>query len=250
MLRKSSLLILTVAISIAFPAFGQFTGDGFKNVVVGSKHDLSANANVTGATAVCEFCHAPHKIPGMGNGTPNGAQPPLLWNIQVKSGPYATYGGSSTLNATDLRDPSTASSTKQAAYMSLLCLSCHDGAITAASFYYTDVIGTVGSITPPTIGESGGNGLSNDHPVDFTYSAALATADGGLQTPTEGAGVRIPYVGKNKPLPLFKDQIADTSGRLECATCHNPHDNSLNGGSYFLRMDNTKSAICLNCHGN
>jgi predicted CXXCH cytochrome family protein len=108
----------------------------------------------------------------------------------------------------------------------------------------------VNTITPPNIGNSSGAGLANDHPVDFTYSAALATAAGGLQTPTEGASVRIPSVGKTKPLPLFKDQNTDASGRLECATCHNPHDNSLNGGNYFLRMDNTGSALCLNCHGN
>src|SRR5262245_31498609 len=107
----------------ACPAFAQFTGDGFKNLVAGSKHDLSTNPDVgvSGATAVCEFCHAPHKIPGDFNGTPNGTQPPLLWNIQVKPGPYATYGGSSTFQALDVRDPSTASPTKAAAYMSLLC---------------------------------------------------------------------------------------------------------------------------------
>lgn len=250
------LALLTGTLVIACPVYAQFTGDGFKNTVVNSKHDLGANpdTNTTGSTAVCEFCHAPHKIAATTDGVSNGAgtnpQPPLLWNLQMKAGPYATYGGSSTFAATDIRDPSTASATKQGAYMSLLCLSCHDGAITKASFYYTDVLGSGPTITPPNIGESGGNGLSNDHPVDFTFSASLATNAGGLQTPTEGAAVRIPYVGKNKPLPLFKDQSSDASGRLECATCHNPHDNTLNGGNYFLRMENAGSALCLNCHGN
>ena len=250
-MKRKELMLMTATLFVASPAFAQFTGDGFKNLVVGSKHDLSANAGVTGATAVCEFCHAPHKIPNMFNGVPTGTPPPLLWNLQVKPGPYPVYGGSSTFAATDLRDPSTASPTRAAAYMSLLCLSCHDGSITGASFYYTDVLGTVGTIsTIPNIGNSGAGGLANDHPVDFTYSAALATGNGGLQTPIEGAGVRIPVVGKTTGLPLFKDQTTDASGRLECATCHNPHDNSLNGGNYFLRMDNTKSGLCLNCHGN
>jgi predicted CXXCH cytochrome family protein len=256
------LTFITAALVVVSPAFAQFTGDGFKNLVVGSPHDLSVNPDlgITGATAVCEFCHAPHKIPNYG-GVPAGQAAPMLWNIQVKTVTYPTYGNSPILAALDVRSPSEAGPTKQAAYMSLLCLSCHDGGVAPASFYYTDILGgqsflsnsTLASKSAqmiPNIGNSAGAGLANDHPVDFTYSAALATAAGGLQTPTEGAAVRIPYVGKNKPLPLFKDQPTDTSGRVECATCHNPHDTTYNGGSYFLRMDNTGSAVCLNCHGN
>ena len=103
-------------------------------------------------------------------------------------------------------------------------------------------MGGAGSVTPPIIGTGG---LANDHPVDFTYSVALATADGGLKSPTEGASVRIPYVG-SPALPLFKDQLSDVSGRLECATCHNPHNHTNND---FLRVANTGSSLCLNCHG-
>jgi predicted CXXCH cytochrome family protein len=250
---------MAAALAVASPVFAQFTGDGFKNTVVGSPHDLSANADVgiAGATAVCEFCHAPHKIPGMYGGVPLGvAAPPMLWNLQIKTVTYPTYGNSPILAALDVRSPSEAGPTKQAAYMSLLCLSCHDGSISAASFYFSDPVifgnlASMGAINViPNIGNSAGAGLANDHPVDFTYSAALATSAGGLQTPTEGAAIRIPYVGKNQPLPLFKDQPTDTSGRVECATCHNPHDNTKNGGNYFLRMENAGSAVCLNCHGN
>lgn len=254
------LILMTAVLAAVSPVFAQFTGDGFKNSVVGSKHDLGANTDLglTGTTtAVCEFCHAPHKIPGMFNGVPTGVSaPPMLWNIQIKTVTYPTYGNSPILAAIDVRSPSQAGPSKQAAYMSLLCLSCHDGGVAPASFYYTDVLGSMTNLAStsaqviPNIGNSAGAGLANDHPVDFTYSAALAAAAGGLQMPTEGGSVRIPYVGKNKPLPLFKDNPGDTSGRVECATCHNPHDNSLNGGNYFLRMDNTSSAVCLNCHGN
>jgi hypothetical protein len=264
-MKTKKLILITATLVMACPVFAQFTGDGFKNTVVGSKHDLSATATsgllasnvgqITGTTAVCEFCHAPHKIQaiaGSSNGYPTTATaPPMLWNLQVKTVSYPTYGNSPTLAASDIRDPSTAGPGNQAAYMSLLCLSCHDGSITAASFYYTDVLGTVGTITPPNIGNSSGAGLANDHPVDFTYSASLAATAGGLQTPLEGASVRIAAVGKTKPLPLFKDQPTSPSGRVECATCHNPHDNTTyNGGNYFMRMDNFGSALCLNCHGN
>jgi predicted CXXCH cytochrome family protein len=234
--RKVLLVILMLGVSGY--AYGQFTGDGPKNTILNTKHDLRSKS--TGGTAVCEYCHSPHKT------TPLTTEPPLLWNVTLKTGPYAPYAGSSTFNATDIRDVSTASSANSAAYMSLLCLSCHDGAISLASFYKQwDVLGTAVAATPPNIGDSSGSGLSNDHPVDFTYSVALATADTGLKSPTEGAGVRIPYVGTT-PLPLFKDQATGTSGRLECATCHNPHNYT---NDDFLRMNNDGSALCLNCHG-
>ncbi len=241
-MKVKRFLLIVFVLALGGYGYAQFTGDGSKATIIGSDHDLSDN--FTGATAVCEFCHVPHKL---SNPT---LIVPLLWNVQVKAGPYSTYGstGASTFNATDIRDPSTASSTNGAAYMSLLCLSCHDGTVTQSNFYQiTSGMGGAGSISPPNIGEQSSAGLSNDHPVDFTYSAALATEDGGLRTPTEGASVRIPYVGAGN-LPLFKDTASATSGRVECATCHNPHNQSPNGSGKFLRMSNNASALCLNCH--
>ena len=34
-------------------------------------------------------------------------------------------------------------------------------------------------------------------------------------------------------------------GLVECASCHDPHDNS---NAPFLVMANTASALCLTCH--
>lgn len=229
---KTFLLVVGLSLSV----YGQFVGDGPKQTIIGTDHDL--RGKFAGATAVCEFCHVPHKFNSLTN------NPPLLWNVQVKPGPYATYSGSSFDGQTTVRDPSTASTTNGAAYMSLLCLSCHDGTVTQASFYQvTSGMGGAGSFTAPNIG--GTSGLANDHPVDFVYSVALATTDGGLKSPTEGASVRIPYVG-TPALPLYKDQPTDVSGRLECATCHNPHNDT---NDQFLRQANNGSAMCLNCHG-
>jgi predicted CXXCH cytochrome family protein len=234
-MKRNNVLLVVVMLALSGYAYGQFAGDGSKQTIIGTKHDLHTTFS---GTVVCEYCHTPHKYNSL------TTQPPLLWNVQVKSGPYATYSSPSFDGSATIRDVSTASSTTGASYMSLLCLSCHDGTVTQASFYQVwDEMGGAGSITPPNIG--GTSGLQNDHPVDFTYSVALATADGGLKAPTEGAGVRIPYVG-SPALPLFKDQPTDVSGRLECASCHNPHNNA-NGD--FLRMSNSGSGLCLNCHG-
>jgi predicted CXXCH cytochrome family protein len=235
-MKGKTVLLVIMMLTLSGYASGQFTGDGPKQTIVGTDHDL--HTTFSGGTAVCEYCHVPHKFNSL------TTQPPLLWNVQVKPGPYATYSSPSFDGSSSIRDPSTASSTSGASYMSLLCLSCHDGTVTQASFYQiTSSMGGAGSVTPPNIG--GTSGLQNDHPIDFTYSVALATADGGLKAPTEGASVRIPYVG-SPALPLFKDQPTDVSGRLECATCHNPH-NASNGK--FLRMANSSSSLCLNCHG-
>lgn len=232
-MKVCKVLLVALVLVMGSYAYGQFTGDGPKQTIVGTDHDL--HTKFAGGTVVCEYCHVPHKFNSL------ATQPPLLWNVQVKPGPYATYSSSS-MNGTT-RDPSTASSTNNAAYMSFLCLSCHDGTVTQASFYQvTSGMGGAGSFTAPNIGTGG---LANDHPVDFTYSVALATADGGLKSPTEGAGVTIPYVG-TPALPLFKDQPSDVSGKLECATCHNPHNNA---NDPFLRQSNSSSALCLNCHG-
>ena len=134
-------------------AFGQFTGSGPKGTIVGTHHDL--RTEFAGATAICEFCHVPHKFNTL------ATNPPLLWNVQVKPGPYSTYSSSSFDGSATIRDPSTASSINGAAYMSLLCLSCHDGTVTQASFYQvTSGMGGAGAFTAPNIG--GTTGLAND----------------------------------------------------------------------------------------
>lgn len=232
MLLKRLIALLIIFTISGFASGQAFTGDGWKNNVVNSSHDLSTDFSTT---QVCEFCHTPHKFTATAN-------PPLLWNVTVATGPYTTYSSSSFNGAADIRDP--AAGTGDASYMTLLCLSCHDGTVTEASFYELPTGAGTATLNPPDVGFGG---LANDHPVDFTYSVALATADGALQSPTEGATVAIPYVGVTNDLPLYKDLPGDTSGRMECATCHNPHDDT-NGR--FLRMGNTASALCLNCHGN
>ena len=246
-MRPFKILAILCVLSLAGVAYGQQTGtgDGFKNLVRNSKHDMTLDhgypnpqPNFVGSTALCEFCHAPHKYNAV------GTEPPLLWNIQVRANGFQTYSSSSFEGVASIRDPSNASPTNAAAYYTLLCLSCHDGTVTDTGLY-RKTSGIVGTGTLSGRSLTAVNGLMNDHPVDFTYSAALATTDGGLQIPNEGAGGATTRVGAGN-LPLFKDQPGDTSGRLECATCHNPH-NPTNGK--FLRLANNRSSLCLNCHG-
>jgi len=55
-------------------------------------------------------------------------------------------------------------------------------------------------------------------------------------------GTKISF-GASAPLPLVGSSTANAT--VECASCHNPHDNSLGN---FLRRANAGSASCLSCH--
>lgn len=198
--------------------------------VVGSKHDFtewtgSSTLQSTNETEVCIFCHTPH-----------GASASPLWNRNLDSSAYTMYS-SPTLTATDMPSAPTG--------ISLLCMSCHDGvsAINVVVNYGTvnpiimkdyTKLGDVPSY-PPSRNPNLTKDLSNDHPVSFTYDTTLANNDGGLHDPgTNGANIT--------PLKLY-------SSKLECATCHDPHDEgTLIGTEKFLRMSNSSSDMCLKCH--
>jgi predicted CXXCH cytochrome family protein len=191
--------------------FLSFVGMGFGQIT-GSAHDFSGAAwNAT--TELCIVCHTPHNA----NLTVTTAP---LWNHSVTAVAAYTLYSSSTLNAVP----------GQPGNESRLCLSCHDGTVALENF---------GGFTTGTNMIAGsanvGTALNNDHPISFVYDAALATADGGLYNPAtalSGLGGTI-----NADM-LF-------TGRMECASCHDVHDD-IHG--MFLRVDNTGSALCLTCH--
>ena len=86
-----------------------------------------------------------------------------------------------------------------------------------------------------------GTDLRNDHPVAIAYEAARAANPSSYITQAI-SGTKI-TVGTTAPLPLYGSSTANAT--VECASCHNPHNNSLGN---FLRKANTGSAMCLTCH--
>jgi predicted CXXCH cytochrome family protein len=159
-----------------------------------------------------------------------------LWNKTLSA--TTTYGvyASTTLNATPAEIGGGTG-------VSNLCMSCHDGTVAVNNLGNTSPVGTptmgsgteldatgrIGSARPANMGAS----LSNDHPINFTYNAALATADGDLAIPTSTM-----HVDAAHNIPLY-------GGQMQCGSCHNPHNNA-NGS--FLRMSNAGSALCRTCH--
>jgi len=187
--------------------------------VVGSSHDLSAALPTS--QRVCVFCHTPHQ--------PTGQITDPLWNHTLSA--TASYGvyASATLDATptDIGGGSAVSN---------LCMSCHDGTIGLGSLYNDpNIAAAPGEETPSNSGTfmTGnsllGTDLTNDHPINFTYDTALATADGGLEDPATTPAVAALLSG----------------GTVQCSSCHDPHDPT---NVPFLRMSNAASALCTTCH--
>jgi len=201
---KTLKLLFSLIFIAAFASvgFGQITG---------SAHDLSGEAwNTT--TEICIVCHTPH------NGS--GAVGAVLWNHAETVATFTVYA-STTLDAT----------VGQPSGTSKLCLSCHDGTVGLEDF------GGAGGTTYISGDALVGTDLGNDHPISFTYDAALSGADVGLHDPT------------TQPSGLGSTITADLlfGESLECASCHDVHNNGL-GSDYLLRLDNAASALCLTCH--
>lgn len=128
-----------------------------------------------------------------------------LWNHEMSTATYTMYSGVP-------NQPGTASK---------LCLSCHDGTVALDSY------GGASGSTMLTGDANLGTDLSNDHPI-----AVLYPADGTdfVVDPTPSG------------INLYNEGVED---RVECGSCHNPHDNQY---TYFLNVQITGSQLCLACH--
>jgi predicted CXXCH cytochrome family protein len=222
-------ILLFACLLMAVPAMAQSN-------VADTMHNLSATAGAdqitdrsTDEDQICVFCHTPHQA------TP--AAP--LWNhTQTGVASYGVYV-SPTLDAADIADIG------GGVDVSNLCMSCHDGTLgvndlgnpandtggnpAMGSGTELDASGRILAARPTNMGTS----LSDDHPVNFTYDSALASADGGLVTPFSSA-----YVDAAQEIPLF-------NGKVQCASCHDPHDNT---NEPFLTKTNSGSQLCSTCH--
>jgi predicted CXXCH cytochrome family protein len=118
--------------------------------------------------------------------------------------------------------------------VSKLCLSCHDGTVSLDSF--GTATGGINFITGTALF---GTDLSNDHPISFTYDAALALADLGLNDPTTAPSGIVAEIDDDMLFGVLNDQ-------LECASCHDPHNGA--GVAPMLLKDNAASALCTTCH--
>ena len=237
-------IVLLAALGVLVSA----TSASAQATIAGGRHDLSAGSALRNSdTAIngqtCVFCHTPH----------GGATTIPLWNRNAPTGAGYQLYTSTTMGAAS---PGAAG---VAAGMSGACLSCHDGSIAV------DVLLNLGGVAKAantsfvrqagaeaTFGTAGtgafnlmtggmpfmGTDLRNDHPITIIYETARAVTSSEFITQAI-TGSKI-TVGT---LPLFGSATATAT--VECASCHNPHNNT---NAPFLRKSNGNSALCLTCH--
>ena len=186
---------------------------GIAQSVVNTVHNLSVSGpgsiRASSEQEICIFCHTPH------NSKPDSP----LWN---KNDPGVIY---------DLYTSTTMQAVPgQPSGSSILCLSCHDGTIALGNVLSRSAdINFTGAITHLPPGHTNlSTDLSDDHPVSFLYSAALASSDGQLYDP---ATLTFPVSLEN--------------GYIQCTSCHDPHKDLF---SDFLVSSPQFSELCLKCH--
>ena len=240
MARAASLLVLlALAMLLALTQVRPVAAAKVPDVA-NTKHNLSTTGpgpvKATSESQICVFCHTPH-------GAENIPATPL-WNRKLSGATYTPYTSSSIeANAAELAAGPGGSSK--------LCLSCHDGTLALGSVNVlngranqsialtgTGPGGTIAAGVGATTGftRNVGANLTNDHPISFTYDAALAARDGELRVP-DGSTVGTRAPGVKPKLPL-------EGGQMQCATCHDPHlreTDPLKGAAKFLRVNRWKS---------
>ena len=185
--------------------------------VVGTAHDMSADEP---NGEICVFCHTPH-----------GAVPDVpLWNHDLSAQTYTAYD-SATMDAAD-----NANWTGAGGSISAMCMACHDGTIGLGALVNDGPLGAPANAATlmGAVAANLGTDLTNDHPVVFTYDAALVAADGELNA--------VPVGGFANGVRLY----GAASETMECASCHDVHNTP--GAAPFLVTTNAGSALCLTCH--
>ena len=190
-----------------------------------------------GATEICIFCHTPHSASKQG----------ALWNRKDPAllGAFPLYdSGSLKIKNIDAAQYNTTADYPNGA--SKLCLSCHDGVTGIGTLLDRELSmnhETMADVTPtatfdPVID------LSLTHPVSFFYTTEVRDA----------------IIAAGKPgFKLPTDPLRDSQERVQCTTCHNPHDDR-SELSYlgtplppFWRLDDTTTdpyvKLCNQCHG-
>jgi len=214
--------ILVISLCMLLAATSAFA------VIAGSKHDLTSATYYTGATkSSCAFCHTPHHAV---------ASTAPLWNRSTSAATYNLYGGGSTLAGSTVNNPGANSQT---------CLSCHDGTIdvgdvvngTNDTIVAAGVLDATGKILGTAAGYIGTN-LTTTHPIGVIYNTAKTLA--GLNSTISG-GTNPTINGKNWKIYGGGDGV----GRIECGSCHDPH-NTTAGQTPFLK--DAKLTICADCH--
>lgn len=170
---------------------------------------------------VCKFCHIPH----------HPVQRESLWSQRLPVAQYETP---------KLRRSGTETAAPQPDGASRLCLSCHDGTVALGDIGGRSSARTADTRITRSMRRYFGTDLSGSHPVSFVV------VDGDSSSgPARDMGL--------KPLATIQsdsDVRLDERGRMQCTTCHDPHDDRNyrpDRTPHFL-VKPTTTEVCLACH--
>jgi predicted CXXCH cytochrome family protein len=175
--------------------------------VIGGPHDFSMRGD--GSGTACSACHTPHRFEA------RVAQREATSNRFSPNDPTLALfrvQGQRQVFQPDRYTPGPTS---------LVCLGCHDGTLASS---------TVGSAHAMLAGVRAGFDVPDgfvwrDHPIGVPY-------------PSGDRAYR--------PIGMVPDSVRMPEGRIECVSCHDPHNTSREAA--MLVMSNRRSALCLACH--
>lgn len=214
-----------------------------------NKHNLSNLSNNTikaqpvgtgGTDQICIFCHTPHSAT---------ADSPLWSRPDPSQGTFPLYNTALVIAGTLGSDPTGQVTRSQydnadpAAYpngASRLCLSCHDGVTAIGLLRDNTTINMLGGSTLNDFSSGAVIDLSTSHPISFVYDSNVL-------------GDLTAFYGASKySLPSASYTPLDGHSRMQCTTCHDPHNDTFSAISLpFWRRDtggNEYLDVCNSCH--
>ena len=225
--------IFTIGAGWVVVLMASFLPGAAQAVISGSAHDLRGTGTNTGNNQICIYCHTPHNADTSITDSP-------LWNHEVDTTTvYTVYD--TTIHSGWGGDQMPT----QPAGVSKLCLSCHDGTVAIDS--YGNMSGTeMMAGTPGTPGSHNlGTNLSDDHPVSVKWDHQTVIGD-------NAAYCTGCHFGGDPGVEFFG---AVGSMTVECASCHDVHNNTAYAKLLHMPVADPDgaggvpgSALCLRCH--
>ncbi len=212
---------LIPVLTLALLAAGS-TGYALRLTEPGNRHNLSElqtgvsiQAQANSETRICVFCHTPH------GGTPQSP----LWNRKdPATASFPLYAGAITIKGIAEAQYDNSDPTAYPNGATRMCLSCHDGVsaigevINSLPQFKTKI--AMNFDTLQAAGSTAAVDLAVSHPVSFVYTPSVVSQ---INTIEGATNYQSPGL-----VPL------DSQSRMQCTTCHDPHNDTSAGGGYSL----------------
>ena len=203
--------------------------------VLGRELHKAAPEALGGTDQVCIFCHTPH----------SAAPKTPLWSRPNPTGmgSFPVYAQSLGIKNSAVLTGYEASNPDYPSGASRMCLSCHDGVTSIGVLLGSKNIVMVGGdkITTgdPTINAV--INLATSHPISFKYNQNVVNA--------------IDPSNNDYQVPVEDYTPLDSSGQMQCTTCHDPHLDTRGDPDYdslpFWRHNGGVASydeVCNSCH--